>query len=454
MYNRHRKLGPAPKICYAADSHMHFNTDGTVTACCISKDFSWGKVNQQPLQKIWAGEPAKLMRSRLNRYEMNGSCALCKHQLLSGNFNAMQTRNYDRLFRHRARNYEGPTSLTLEVSNQCNLECVMCNGDFSHLIREKREGRPPLTEHYGPAFIDELAPFLPYLEKINCLGGEPFLIKTYVDLWEKLLRVNRYCRIHVQTNGTVYNDRIRNLLETGQFNVGVSIDSLYAPVYEQIRVNAKLQTVLKHVGFFSELARKGKLQLSFNFCPLKRNWMELPEMVKFADANHASLFILNVMMPKYESIRSEGPEKIREIAATLRHALQTTISKWSRNRAALVGFISQLESWATLADTIQSESRRIQELSSEEAVWTACHQFVTNHSLSGIDPNETNEVIRIFRNRLSELEFHHLREIVSNLIPEIQFFSDFINGVDREKLFEGIENLIITERNALISKRK
>ena len=66
--------------------------------------------------------------------------------------------------------------MEFSISNVCNLECVMCNGNFSSAIRAHRDQLPPAKSVYSNAFDPVLRSILPHLFRAKFLGGEPFLI--------------------------------------------------------------------------------------------------------------------------------------------------------------------------------------------------------------------------------------------------------------------------------------
>ena len=61
------------------------------------------------------------------------------------------------------------------------------------------------------------------------------------------------------------------LLETGQFEIGISIDAITKEVYDKIRVNANYDEVRKNIETFINFQNRGKTYLNFNFCPLISN---------------------------------------------------------------------------------------------------------------------------------------------------------------------------------------
>ena len=110
-----------------------------------------------------------------------------------------------------------------ELSNICNLECVMCNGDYSSLIRKNREKRDELAIPYDEKFLLQLEEYIPFLEEVKFYGGEPFLIELYYGIWEKIIRLNPAVRISVQTNATVLNRRVNEVLSKTNFHINVSL---------------------------------------------------------------------------------------------------------------------------------------------------------------------------------------------------------------------------------------
>jgi hypothetical protein len=186
----------------------------------------------------------------------------------------------------------------------------MCNGYFSSSIRRNREQLPEQTNPYGPDFVEQVAEFLPYLTDIKFLGGEPFLIDIYYDIWERILQINPNIKVHITTNGTVLNNRGKGILE--QLNVGIvlSIDSLDEATYESIRVNAKFARLQENLTFFKELVRKKGTYLTFAVCPIIQNWKTLPQMLRIANDEGVNLHFNTVWAPEHTSLQFLSQEEL------------------------------------------------------------------------------------------------------------------------------------------------
>ena len=167
----------------------------------------------------------------------------------------------------------------------------MCNGNSSSRIRENREHLPPLKNLYGQDFRNEIKPLLWDMQEIVFLGGEPFLNSLYYDIWEDMIAINPKCKISVVTNGTILNDRIKSLLERGNFKINLSFDAIIKETYEAIRINAKFEETMANMKYFGDtLARQGK-RLNIPICPLKINRFEIPDLIPFCNGNGYSINI-------------------------------------------------------------------------------------------------------------------------------------------------------------------
>ena len=62
---------------------------------------------------------------------------------------------------------------------------------------------------------------MPHLEEMKFLGGEPFMIGIYYDIWGEVARVNPGVKIRITTNATTLNPRTKTLLE--KMGAGVEV---------------------------------------------------------------------------------------------------------------------------------------------------------------------------------------------------------------------------------------
>lgn len=310
-YNKNRIKGPKKIICNAPFINAYINNKGDVLPCCKTVFNSFGNIKQDDFYTIWNGSKAQNFRNRILNYELAGGCESCKYSIDSGNNEGVLAKIYDQFLPIKSFDY--PQEITFELSNVCNLECVMCQGEFSHLIRKNREGLPAIPIINDNSFMKNLKPFLDKLKTARFVGGEPFLIEIYYEIWDYLLENNKNCKINILTNGTVLNNRVKNLLEKGNIKLSVSIDAFDKLVYDKIRINADFDKVYQNLCFFLTYNNKRNNTLNINYCIMNNNWDQLMPIMDFCQQNNCSINILSVEQPENRSMRYLKPEKIQGV---------------------------------------------------------------------------------------------------------------------------------------------
>ncbi len=343
-YNRHRPKGPKDKICYAPFKSMYFGYEGGVIACCYNRTYKLGHYPERSIKEIWNGKQANNLRKYISQNNMDHGCQGCKAQILAGNKdgNKAKSKQYDT---HRLNKNGYPSVMEFELSNICNLECDMCSGDFSSLIRKNREGRPPMHQPYDDAFVKQLEEFIPYLEEAKFFGGEPLLIEVYYKIWEKMIELNPSIRITIQTNGTILNNRVKGIMEKIKFHIGVSIDSLEKENYERIRVNANFERTMKNMEWFKEYCKKQKTFFGISACAIQENWHELPAFVRYCNSMNVTLYFHTVFYPQKSAFHSLKAEELQHMVDELsKEKFSTALSiTQSNNKRHYQDTIKQLE---------------------------------------------------------------------------------------------------------------
>ena len=211
----------------------------------------------------------------------------------------------------------------------------MCNGKFSSLIRKNREKLPPLENVYDDAFVTQLDAFIPQMKEAKFLGGEPFLIPVYWQIWDRIKTLNPKAKIHITTNGTLLSERVKRLLHDIRPNIIISIDSLNKSNYELIRQNANFEKVWDNVRYLKAYTQQYSKEFSFAVCPMTLNWHELPDILHYCNENNIWLYLNTVTDPKKYSLYALHPEKLKDVIAVLqsKELTGTTRLQKSNNRA-------------------------------------------------------------------------------------------------------------------------
>jgi MoaA/NifB/PqqE/SkfB family radical SAM enzyme len=355
-YNATRSVFSRGTICHAPTVNINFDQSGIASACCYNRQHILGKYPENSLMEMWKGEQANQLRAFIKQGNFSHGCQLCEKQIDGGNYHGVRARHFDnyasrpsniiKRLTGRSNELQMPQCMEFELSNICNLECTMCNGHFSSLIRKNREGLTELENPYDDAFVEQLIPFLPHLRDAKFLGGEPFLVPIYYKIWEKMVKHNPRIRVHITTNGTVYNNRVKGVLENLRCGIIVSIDSIVKETYEKIRVNASYDRVMANVVQFRKYARSTGNWFSFAVCPMTSNWQEMPDLIRYCNKNKTFVCFNTVYNPEELSLQSYSSKQLCEIVEYYEaQQFDGYGFLYRQNKKVFGGLINQLKEW-------------------------------------------------------------------------------------------------------------
>lgn len=365
-YNSTRQNGATNKLCHAPFVNMNFEQNGDITACCFNRTHVLGKFPDMELMDIWFSDKAEELRTYINNNDLGGGCEICAKQLTAGNFMNSRARGFDQQaignwnalpekLRNKLKNGKWlnmPRTMEFELSNTCNLECVMCHGYFSSTIRKNREHRKPMQQAYNNDLVEQLRTFVPFLKEVKFLGGEPFLIDLYYQIWELIAEVNPDVNIYITTNATIYNKRVSDLLAKLRVNPVISLDSIVKDTYNTIRKNANYDRVMENIASFKTSTAAKGTEMSFAVCPMTLNKDEMPDMVEYCNQQGIRLFFNTVFQPEIYSLKYLPKSELVVLVESYRSAeLDTDTEIAKHNKAVLNDLINQLEAWIVEAET-------------------------------------------------------------------------------------------------------
>ncbi len=418
-YNALRPAATHGSFCYAPMNNIYFSWDGKAIACCFNQDFILGRYPQQTIREIWESKEAKELRTALENFDLSKGCNVCLSDVQEKRFeasNALRFDNYER------KSY--PAMMEFQLSNTCNLQCVMCNGHLSSSIRKHRDKLPPLPEMYDAKFVDQLEEFIPHLEHTTFSGGEPFLINIYFDIWGKMIALNPKCIIKVITNGTVFNARIAELLKKGNFHITISLDSPVEENYEQIRIGANFKKVISNARAMSAICQENGTNFNLNFCPMVTNWHEIPIFLKLANELNASIYYSIVYFPLKHSISEMSKQEQIEVVVSTKEKIADFPENQNLKDTRLL--LRKITTWSLEkekeATSITFES---QEAFAQHAVEKISTHYKRNEESLSV------ESIKTIGDLFQEIDYRsiYLDEFLASLnhLPELQKFEEILN---------------------------
>jgi radical SAM protein with 4Fe4S-binding SPASM domain len=310
-YNQFRPDGAKKHFCYVPFNSLTFSFKGKVYSCTYNRDIVLGNYPENTIDEIWNGEEANKLREYLRNNDLSYGCQHCKYFFDKEKFSNLKPLVFDKYSYIDQVNF--PRVLEFEMSNVCNYECQMCSGEVSSMIRKNRDNLPPIEVPYDKEFVKQLEKYIPHVKEAKFFGGEPFLIDIYHDIWDKMLEINPSIEFFLITNGSVWNNRVRNLLEKGHFEIAISIDSLQKEKLERIRKHAKFETLMANIHNFNKYAQKHGRAISLSFTLQKENWDEFPDIIKFCNEIGAFIFVSYLEWPENFSIADLTYDELVEI---------------------------------------------------------------------------------------------------------------------------------------------
>ncbi len=329
--------------CYAPFTSMYLDPAGDVRACCQNVEHVLGNVGRESLLDIWRGERAGDLRAAMVAYDMSLGCRFCQWQFDDGNFEGALAHDFDGLA-VPSPDAIWPQRLELAISNTCNLECVMCDGDLSSRIRTRREHRPPLPKVYDDGFFDDLTHFLPHLVEVRFLGGEPFLARETFRVWDLMAEADLHTPCKVTTNGTQWNERVERVLDRFPVSIAVSLDGVTPATVEAIRVGASHDELITNLGRFREYTRSRGTDLELTYCLMQANWREFGDYLLFGDAWGCRVSVNTVIREPFSLYQLPLPE-FEALVATLERRGRRLRRKLSLNRDVWDTELDRLRHW-------------------------------------------------------------------------------------------------------------
>ncbi len=341
-FQKKRPYGAMPKLCYAPWTNIFFNIDGQALVCCKNTKIILGSYPKNSISEIWTSAQTQLLKTHILHNDLSYGCYKCKEAILQGNVKAMTSVCFDKYGMLPIKHY--PRVMEFELSNKCNLECMMCSGRVSSQILKNRENGAPTAMHYDSTFVKQLEPFFYHLNEAKFYGGEPFIIDIYYEIWDLIFKIKPSLRIFAQSNATVLNDRIRRMIKKHSFIVSVSLDSLNRDNYEKIRKHADFDKVMANIAWLGKIQKK----MTVIATPFRQNWKDIPDIVNFCNKNGYIFNISPVYHPEKLALWSLEKYELDEI-----YKYYTTISLnfkgWQskQNAAVFNELVSAVKYWSS-----------------------------------------------------------------------------------------------------------
>lgn len=341
-YHADRSIDHQPfrAACYAPFVGLTFDVHGMVSVCGFTRASPLGRVGEEPIAQMWQGAVARRMRAAVRQDDLGTFCTSCAEEIAGGNVHGVFARGFDPLVVDEDRPW--PSRMEFALSTTCNLQCVMCSGEFSSAIRSRREGLPSIRSRYDDAFLEEIGPFLDHLELARFLGGEPFLADINFRIWQLMVDRGSTAECNVTTNGTQWSPRVEAVLEQLRFSVAVSIDGVTRQTVEAVRSGASFERIMENLERFLRYRDRRGTSVGLTFCLMRRNWHEYADYLCFAEDRGCQVFVNTVRQPPDLSLYRLPADELRSVVRALERQRDRVVDRLTINRQVLVEQVDRL----------------------------------------------------------------------------------------------------------------
>lgn len=173
---------------------------------------------------------------------------------------------------------EYPLNICIEITNHCNLNCVMCNND--KLTRSK--GYISLETY--KKIIDETAKEQPGTRIWLDFYGEALLVGWKLYYFIDYAKRKGLTNICINTNATIINKEYAEMLiDSGVDYISIDCDGFSKEVYESIRVNGDRDKFYANVEYLLEYRNKVKSNVivDIKIIELDNNKNEIDQILNY-----------------------------------------------------------------------------------------------------------------------------------------------------------------------------
>lgn len=393
--------------CAAALSTLRIGTSGDYGLCCLmstnaltGNDFQRFKMQQMSIADFWKSPERLSLLAALDAGIQHHACRVCWDIENSGG-KSLRMRENKRLEEVKLDWYTMPNTIDLNLSNTCNIKCRTCsviassawtaeekalpnqsNKDLSCLMRILKERVRPLNDD-----LIKIREFMTDVTTINAYGGEPMLVK---ELWDLLAMFTdeelKNMTLHMNTNGTVYDERKLSILKKFKFiDLNVSIDGI-GPQFEYLRHPAKWSEVEENLNKFLVVSAQNEWKIIVCVTISALNVYYLPEIMGYFESRDIPYYLNMIHDPSHLTFAMMAESGRKKINARLVKVLED-------NLTTNPFIVDQIKSIMSLLRTIEFSERDLAKFIEN----TTAHDNYRNESYEVTFP-EFAELIKVAHN--------------------------------------------------------
>ena len=247
-------------FCNVPWTNLHIYWDGTFGACCSERhaphnDPKVYNLHNMTVTEWYSSEPMVQLRDQIKSNNQLSQCSSCYLEESNGhesrrikeNFKSVifTKQAFDRSYLQSPmyKDFEAPAidrlpiDWHIDLGNECNLACKMCNPQASSKISSIYTKWKIIDQSANSNWTADLVAWqnfldgivsVPKLYRMHFMGGEPLLNKRFIELLDFLIDQKRTnISISFVTNGTIVNQKLLDrLMQFRSCDIEFSLESI------------------------------------------------------------------------------------------------------------------------------------------------------------------------------------------------------------------------------------
>jgi len=287
-------------FCIKPWTQACIRTNGDITLCCQSLEKSNFNLKTSTIDAWWNSEFVSTVRTQMLSKVIPDACRMCEAEESASSESLRQKSNREyKIFEQYAgkmlTHYQypplAPIDIEIQLTNLCNLKCLMCyEWSSSSILTENKRLKINIepVDDYTVA-EEELNKLRDWVmtkpAAINFRGGEPMMVPEIKKLiqWGIEQKLLSDTVIHITTNATKLDDEWLSILSSiKQLRLMVSVDAIGA-TNDYIRSGSNWNIIETNIA---KLSRIPEINLVVHATIQNLNILSIGELITWCESNN------------------------------------------------------------------------------------------------------------------------------------------------------------------------
>lgn len=318
------------KYCALPFAHTTIDTQGVFQLCCwhFTPDEHKVNINSGNYQTWNTNQYLNEVRESFRNDQQHPGCQRCWdiEKLGQPSLRTRSAKDYQLLRFNGTDPLDAPLNIEIQLSNLCNLSCLMCHEASSSAILAENQ-RLGIAKYNQKDFtwtteaFENLKNLLNTGPKIvNIRGGEPLYNKDLLRIIKELPSdVCKKTVLHITTNATNWNDEWKQALSKFSLvRMMLSIDAV-GDLYEYIRYPGQWSKVDANI---QEIQKSTNYKLVINSVVQNLNIGHLKPLLDWSKERNIYVILSQLVIPDYLKYTNLPQDKKEKVIAQLEILLQ------------------------------------------------------------------------------------------------------------------------------------